>query len=77
MDRRRRDNIPAIAAEIDALCQPNTIADQAAGVREIEVAPSPARYCLNGRRQQPELALQAFARDIAAMFRINIKHDKI
>lgn len=77
MDRRRRDDIPAITAEIDALRQPGTVSDQAAGVCKIEVAPSPARYRLNGRRQQPELALQAFARDIAAMFRINIEHDKI
>jgi hypothetical protein len=31
------------------------------------VASSPASYRLNGRRQQPELAFQVLARDIAAI----------
>ena len=46
-------------------------------MREIEVAPSPTRYCLYHHRQLPQFALKSIERSIAAVRGVNIEDDEV
>jgi hypothetical protein len=77
MDRWWRNDIAAVATQIDALGKASATPDQATGVREIEVVSAAASCHLDCWRQLPELPLQAIEGDLAPVLRIDIEHDEI
>jgi hypothetical protein len=77
MDRWRRDDVAAVATQIDPLRQTDAISGQTSGMSKIEMTPVTAGDGLDRCRERPELVLQPLERGITAMFRIDIKHDQI
>jgi len=75
MDRWWRNDIAAVATQIDALGKASATPDQATGVREIEVVSTAASCHLDCCRQLPELPLRAIEGGIAPVLRIDIEHD--
>ena len=77
MDRRRRDDITAIAAQIDPLRNAGTVTNESARMGEIEVPAAAAGRGLDCCRQRLEASLQTLERNVAAMIWIDIEHDQI
>src|SRR5262249_13892462 len=74
MQRRRRDDVSSVCAEIDTLRQPNLVADESSRVREVEMAATATGPGFHRRGQAAALAPTPLDGDIAAMPHITFKY---
>src|SRR5689334_5508597 len=76
MQRGRRHDVPTVCADIDTWRQPDLVADQSAGMREVEMAAAATGPTLDRRGQGAVLALELLQRLVAAMSRVDVDHDE-
>lgn len=76
MDGGRRDDIAAIASEIDTLSYPGAIADGVSWMFEVEVPASASGARFDRHGKPPKSPLQAFERVVPAVLGINVENDQ-
>ena len=76
MQRRRHHDQPAITAQVKARCQADPVMQDTAGMGEVDVPAATAAFRFNGRRQGAETSLQVRKAVIAAVSRIDVKHNQ-
>ena len=76
VERRRRDHVSAVAAQIHAAREAHLVPDKPARVSEVEVPAATSRATFHGRRQAIVLLLETVQARIAAVPEIDIEHDE-
>src|SRR5262245_11185356 len=76
MQRGRRHHVPTVRADINTWRQPDLVADESSGMREVEMAAAATRPTLDRRGQGAVLALELLQRLVAAMSRVDIDDDQ-
>ena len=76
MQRRRRHYVSSVCAEIDTSRQPDLVADESSGMREVEMAATATCPTFHRRGQAAVFALEPLKGCIAAMPQINIDHNQ-
>src|SRR5438094_4653573 len=76
MQRGRRHHVPSVRADIDTRRQPDLVADESSGMREVEMAPTTTGPAFYRRGHGTVLALELLQSLIAAMSRVDVDYDQ-
>src|SRR5438094_8306102 len=76
MQRGRRHHVPSVRADIDTRRQPDLVADESSGMREVEMAPATTGPAFHRRGHGTVLALELLQSRIAAMSCVDVDQDQ-
>jgi hypothetical protein len=77
MQRRWRDDVTAVAPQVDALLKPGAIGDDAAWMREIKMPAAAANLRFHGVGQLFEALFQFLKRVVTAVLGIDVEYARI